>query len=419
MKFLIYPKSSQSFKEYVNTLLGDCNLLGLTDLPQNNDKGPDEYLCSIAERDSEENGLLDNERRLLKMRIDCGMKTVKEYPLIEGETIEELSHTYFSKPYHDILAGVPVIIRRSDRADVYFVFDEAMWENKQISFTEKAQIVNKNRPVTAAYQILIDLITAALKGFAGKVGAKAFEMIFDSGTCNFDELYTLIKNMVHEELTQAEVDEICGILGGLSTFINNTYIPLKDSKGPILTQEDKKELCDKLFPIAYDATKAMGILKSSRYKKAGLSVYLETVLEIILIHQELALVDPAVQNPKDSSYAISITKYAEQALAHCGPVFNDLAKDRRDKFSYSKYSEGHVVVHEVVVTYYYKWHDSYTGTYSDKFEGNNDKSYDPEKDCKNHMAAAQDSAVATLDSSIKYSETVNALNELMHNPLPK
>lgn len=417
MKLLVWLKDDkQDFTQYVKRLLPEFEMTGL--MTPGEDIAPGDFLAAPKECLREEKALSAAAQRLLQKRVHCGMKTVQSFPLQPGETLIKTSYSYFTKAYHGIPVETPVILRETSLANVYFVFDEALWTGSQVAFKNdrKGQDDAEEsslQPVGSIQSILGDLLMAALKGFAGELGAKAFTSIFNSSTNNFDALYRELKKIVRDELTQAEVDRVSGIIHGVGIYIKNTYTPQKDAG------KSKEFLSSLLLPEVEKLASALGIMSQTRYQKLGFSAYLETVFEMVLLNQELAYIDPCASSPRASAYAVSVKRYAQEALTHIQTVYPQLNSDRKSFFSYAKYQEGHVVGHDIVVTYYFKWQDAYTGIASKRFEYDNDKDYDPEVDCRNCMEQAKTASLGVMDEDFKYPASVSALNQLIVNPLPK
>ncbi len=153
------------------------------------------------------------------------------------------------------------------------------------------------------------------------------------------------------------------MIRGVAIYIANTYNPQKDA-GLV-----KKELCQLLLPVVKDMAYAMGLLSEGRYQKLGFSAYMETTMELILLNQELAIVDPTIDYSKNSAYATAAKRYAKTALDYMqnSGVYTTLLNDRKAHFYHKRFTEGHVVGHDVVTPVYYQWCDGLTGRWSGRF----------------------------------------------------
>ena len=77
---------------------------------------------------------------------------------------------------------------------------------------------------------------------------------------------------------------------------------LERARSAGLTEEDKKELHDRLSRAEYDlTTKEIGKLQEANFAELGLGVFMIAAGMHLALLQELAFIDPDVQDPSQSS----------------------------------------------------------------------------------------------------------------------
>ena len=171
----------------------------------------------------------------------------------------------------------------------------------------------------AAGFIASQLAVGLLKGAAGKVGALIVDQIFPSSDENyFGVAYAEISKVVKQVIEENTIKEVDGAVNGLKNWVKDTYAPRKASKfeagSTELTAEDKTDLRDLLSRDL--TTEQIGKLQEESFAEAGLGVFMIAAGVHLALLQELAFVDPDVQDPATSSYVQSIKKTAQRYVAH-------------------------------------------------------------------------------------------------------
>jgi hypothetical protein len=92
-------------------------------------------------------------------------------------------------------------------------------------------------------------------------------------------------------------------------------------------RSSKKELFALLNAPLADVYKVIGVLKQQEYRKGGISTFVSAVTHKYLIYQEMALQDPTVKKPGDSSKANSIRHDAAEDSEYALTVLDGLQKE--------------------------------------------------------------------------------------------
>ncbi|XP_033095692.1 uncharacterized protein LOC117100209 [Anneissia japonica] len=173
--------------------------------------------------------------------------------------------------------------------------------------------------------IALDIGMALLKGITGKIGTKMFDSVFpDSKVPSyFDKVYKQIAEIVKKEIKPDTINEINGQIKGIRSYVCNVYAPRKESGA------SKQELFDMIKDNAYDiAVHMVAVLQEDAYAEPGLGVFVIGAGMHLTLLQELALVDPNVSDPTESSYAVSVQKYAKEYVAFVDRTYDSIVKKR-------------------------------------------------------------------------------------------
>lgn len=280
------------------------------------------------------------QREVINQRISCALKELEsESPLESGERIEDDFFSYLSLSYAGLPAGTPVLRRRTDRAEIYYAFN-------QLQIVRTAELVPVLPPVFQPTDVsaplairmggAIDmrdlfqnLASGVASGIGSKIGALIFDAIFPPGVPSyFDEVYAEISKIIKAELTQNTIDTINGELNGTVRWIRNTYQNLKLADSP----PPRAELFAKLEPyVATINTQVLGPLMEKRYEEAGFSAFMVAAPVHLALLQEQALIDPNQADVNKSAYTKAIRSYAKIYADHAKRVLSQLVKARREQ----------------------------------------------------------------------------------------
>ena len=174
-------------------------------------------------------------------------------------------------------------------------------------------------------EIAKDLLKGIVSGIGTKIGAKMFDKIFDQSVPSyFTEVYKEIEKIMHQEITENTINEINGQVNGTSDWVKFAYNPRKDSGA------SKKELYDLLEPKVSDlAINMIAVLQENAFAESALAVFIIAAGIHFSLLQELATVDPKVQDPHESSYIVTIKGYGPNYADHAEKTWGTIEKARK------------------------------------------------------------------------------------------
>ena len=174
-------------------------------------------------------------------------------------------------------------------------------------------------------EIAKDLLKGIVSGIGTKIGAKLFDKIFDQSVPSyFTEVYKEIEKIMHQEITKNTINEINGQVNGTSNWVKFTYNPRKDSGA------SKKALYDLLEPKVSDlAINMIAVLQENAFAESALAVFIIAAGIHFSLLQELATVDPKVQDPHESSYIVTIKGYGPNYADHAEKTWGTIEKARK------------------------------------------------------------------------------------------
>ncbi|HEV2799635.1 MAG TPA: hypothetical protein VGW12_04015 [Pyrinomonadaceae bacterium] len=350
----------------------------------------------------------------IKARERCALaELMRESPLLEGETVEEDFFTFLREPHGVVPANTAVLRRKTNMAELYYLFDNVRVENGDLQFAEPPVGLPLPRtamrlgagPESYAVTLAKSLGTGLVSGIGGKIGGLIFEAVFPPGVPNyFDEVYAEIKNIVKEEVTANSIEQINGRINGTAAWAKNTYKPRKESGA------SRKELSRMVTDYVNNLYReAVYTLMEPRHAKPGLTVFLVAAGTHLALMQEQALVDPEQSDPNKSSYALSVKLSAQEYYNHAVKTFDEIMKTRLEKIKLQSdplqlpscdYSS------TCITKSRYRWQDQHTDTYGRHFEEYEDK------DKKRHSGEEEGEA----DRQSRISSVRSSLTEKLGNP---
>jgi len=360
----------------------------------------------------------------------CAMKALNEdYPLLRGEEVVEEFFSYLSKPFEGAYKGTAVLCQRTNFAFIYFIFDDTMIIDGKVKRIDPLKVlpVVKHEPPKANALIAgfaLSLAQGLISGIGSQIGALICKEIFKAmGIDFFQSTEDIMKQIVHQEVTSAEINIINGQINGTSSWIKNVYSPLKDAYLKDHDINKWNEMHNELLHFADDlCTQAVGVLEQDQFSKAGFPVYIIGVGVYFSLYQELALIDP---DPKNSSYAQSIKQLAQEKFNNATRFYNAIIVDRKAMFTMKTGKICSSCSGYPVCNYFWYWEDSYTKQREEfDYNPNNDKdggnkSYDNAKsNCQASYNAAMNAALVQLNTDLGDPNNVlPAWQKLIQQPL--
>lgn len=298
----------------------------------------------------------------------------RESPLIEGERIEEDFFSFLADEWAGLPAKVAVLRRRTNLAEIVYFFEcqkvskrglKARAPKRVKGGRYKFEAIPSGAEGAPSIDIARSLGEGLLSGFAGQIGALIFNAIFPPGVPSyFDAVYQEIRKIVRQEVTANTINIIDGQLNGIKDYVRNTYTPKRQSK------TSRRELFKALAPYEHDCyVNVLGPLRGAAFAKPGFPVFMVGAGTLLAINQEQALVDPAVRDPKKSSYAETIRLNAKEFADFADDTYKQIRADRDAAVKLVPGSKGSHAVGtcDVITTKGWFWKDEVTGKSSKLF----------------------------------------------------
>lgn len=171
----------------------------------------------------------------------------------------------------------------------------------------------------------MEMVTSLGSTLAGLVGSKALAEIFKKSVPSyFPEVYEEIERIMDEKLKKETIGTINKQINGLIGWIQRTYVPRKDSGA------SKSGLHNILQPqVANLAIHIIPMLQDKEFGSTALGTFVLGASIHLLLLQELAMVDPDVDNPLNSSYVVSIKKYSATYASYAEQTFDKIVSARK------------------------------------------------------------------------------------------
>lgn len=263
-----------------------------------------------------------------------------ETPLAQGEKVLSDDLTYLVHPYDGHRSGAAVIRRETTRAELFFIIDEARFEN--------GAIIRASGPSTdAAEPLTLTAVVSAfalslVSGFASKVGAAIFDQIFGSNEppAYFDTVYENLTQILRQEIERNNRETVADKMGGLTKWMDERYWPWKQNDKPPV-EALYKTLEERLTPF-YDGT--LQILERGANRGPGALVYMAASSYYFAMLQEMALVNPKHQDnvhlapENDGIRKASISHYTTLI-----DTWNLVLRERWSQFKVYKHDSGSVI----------------------------------------------------------------------------
>jgi len=341
-----------------------------------------------------------------RKRCALGM-AMREWPLIDGEVVEEDVFTCLREPFGELPARTAAMRRKTNMAELYFLFDGVQVNDGSVVFTAPVTPPQAALRLGAGKESLAaamgkSLATGLASAIGGRIGALIFDTVFQQqGVPNyFGEVYAEVRSIVKEELSAQLVEQVGGRVNGTAAWLRNTYKPRKDAGAP------RKELFDmvsKYVDLMY--WDAVYTLMQTNHAKPGFEVFLLAAGMHMALMQEQALLDPGESDPHKSSYAKSVSLSAQEYHDHAIRTFDEILRLRAEAVQIRDVSQKVCVSHSCNTTYLYRWHDTVTGaegptyqTYTSLSKETHDGQKESEADRQRYNANVASQLTASLCS---------------------
>lgn len=224
----------------------------------------------------------------IEERKRCALEDVERAsPLQPGEIVAEDFFSYLVEPVGDISPGTPVLRRRTNFAELYYIFDGVEIRAGEAVF--KAVIPPEVTPVTVAPltgtpSIAVDIGKSLAIALLKWVGSTIIEEIFPPQVPTyFDKVYAEIGKIVSRALTTQTIEEINGAINGKVRWLRDAYTPIRE-------KEDRRELLRLLRDQSRELYDKVATLMLERYAMEGLPVFIVAAGLHLTMLQEEALV---------------------------------------------------------------------------------------------------------------------------------
>jgi hypothetical protein len=291
------------------------------------------------------------------------------FPLLQGETIVEDLPTFTKEPYASHPAGTAVVIRRTNKATVFFVDPSVQVEMTgsvvtnirtgprptQMLFAapspfaaaplrgsgiEEAKIATK---ILSQFSVLLP----GPAGTAFKFGMELVNMILGmagSSGPNWNEIKAMMREVVREELITNDLEYVQADYEAVMKWGAIQYLPNRERKS-------KDQLLNMLSPQIDTVSRDINVLLQPNHRIPGFGLLLLGVDLYLALLQEQMWLD----------YSVDIKKAGEQWATSMLEVWQEVQKGRRNQITVTQYSYGVVVARDVMTCYFWQWADKKTG----------------------------------------------------------
>lgn len=262
----------------------------------------------------------------LRDRQACGIRYINaQYPLLNGEQIEYDFFSYLEKPLSEYPEGTPVLLRKTNMASIYFLFELHEWNGNEVNIippVEGNNVIPLSNMLSS--NLVEKLVVSLLKGIATKAGGAIFDFAFPEN--HFDVDYERIQEIVRKSINQSIISEKNGILNGVILYMQTNY------KAEVENRRSSDYLIQTiLHPEAMKMSDLISTLAHNEFKEIGLSVYMEAVAIYLGILQEMAILDKSKERYKESTfYTISTAQIILSAKKHITDTILVIQEKRRN-----------------------------------------------------------------------------------------
>src|SRR5262245_47717113 len=117
----------------------------------------------------------------VQARKRCALATaMREWPLVAGETVEEDVFTWLQEPFGGLPARTAAMRRRTNMAELYFLFDNVLVDGGSVAFTAPDPPPQAAHLLGAEKESLVAAMGNGLAtGLASAIGGRIGALIFD------------------------------------------------------------------------------------------------------------------------------------------------------------------------------------------------------------------------------------------------
>ena len=291
------------------------------------------------------------------------------FPPLKGETIVEDIHTFTKEPYASHSAGTAVVIRRTNKATLFFIDPSVQVEMTgsvvtnihtgpsptQMLFAAPspfAATTVRGSEIEAAKIAtkILSQFSVLLPGPAGTIFKFGMELIngilgmAGSSGPNWEQIKEMMRQVVREELITNDLEYIQADYEAVMKWGTIQYLPNRDHKS-------KDELWNMLRPQIDTVAHDINVLLQHNHRIPGFGLLLLGVDIYLALLQEQMWLD----------YSVDIKKAGEQWATSMLEVWKEVQKDRHDRITVTKYSYGVYAAGDVMTCYFWQWADQKTG----------------------------------------------------------
>ena len=290
----------------------------------------------------------------------CAVKVMDYYfPPIGAESVVQDILAFTDRPYHSHPPGTGVVIRKTNKAVLFYIDPSVRVEADGTSVTNiratryqpqtlvvAASPIDEAKIVTKIYGLFADLLPGPA-GTVAKFGIGLLSMILDeagSSGPSWSEITAMMRQVVREELITNDLEYIQADYESVKKWSDIQYLPNKGSKS-------KKELWDMLRPQIDLVSRDINLLLQTNHRIPGFGLLLLGVdMYLSFLQEQISLGYDADIQQAGNQWATSMLK-----------VWEEVQKDRQDQITVTKYSYGvPEPTHTVITCYYWRWTDKKT-----------------------------------------------------------
>jgi len=164
------------------------------------------------------------QREIVDRFVQCALNYIeKDYPLLEGETVESDHASFLTEPFSRFPASTAVIKRTTNMAETYYLIGNVLVDDKGDLYRcgiasapqvapRKLKLNAKSLATTAASKLVGSLAGA----IGGAIGSYIFDSLFPPGVPSyFDEVYKEISRLINQGLQENNITTINGAINSV------------------------------------------------------------------------------------------------------------------------------------------------------------------------------------------------------------
>ena len=350
--------------------------------------------------------------KLIDISKRCAIQALsEEYPLNEGEEIQDDFFSYLKAPFGELPAATAVLKRKTNMAEILYFFDSVRISQDGITHLTAPQPEETHRmvlkgpslsKVSIFIQKSLTKVGAKVGGaIAEKLGAVVMKLVMKEVFGVDDDPDRIIKEVeriVKAEIEANEITRVMGTIDGTLSAISGEYYNKKlklQSEGKLKDKAARVDLTNKIEGFSNRFyTDVVGLLRQEKYAEKGLKTFLFGATVHLMLTQELALVDPDEMDPNKSSYLITLRSNAANYKTHVQNVYNTAMAARNNFRVFSERTTVESGNRYRTITHWY-WQDYYLNQRHGPYAGS--KNPDKTGEQNAHEAMEQARAAALLE----------------------